>query len=73
MIFCKQYQTCDVIYLSCEFQLSQTDNSIIQDSCSQILAILISMPLFFLMKKIESTLSYQSGNMFMSFTELKIE
>jgi hypothetical protein len=36
-----------VIYLSCEFQVSQTDNSIIQDSSSQNLAIWISRPLFF--------------------------
>jgi hypothetical protein len=36
-----------VIYLSCEFQVSQTDSSIIQDSSSQILAIWISRPLFF--------------------------
>jgi hypothetical protein len=28
-----------VIYLSCQFQVSQTGNSIIQDSSSQILAI----------------------------------
>jgi hypothetical protein len=36
-----------VIDISCEFQVSQTDNSIIQDSSSQILAILISKLLFF--------------------------
>jgi hypothetical protein len=36
-----------VIYLSCEFQVSQTDNSIIQDSSSKILAIWISRPQFF--------------------------
>jgi hypothetical protein len=36
-----------VIYLSCEVQVSQTKNSIIQDSSSQILAIWISRPLFF--------------------------